>query len=266
MSQEAISFGTMTRWRASGIHLCVSLLIASLVVALLYCLWFPQPYFIVARASDLILIFMGVGLAIGPLLTLIVFSPRKPPRVIRSDLAVIVGIQIIALIYGVSVIFQERPVFVVGEVDRLVLVSARELSPADLAKARIPHASVIPWTGPRLVGVVPPDGPDAFDVIASAMKGGKDISHMPQYYVPYRDVASQILERAYPLEDLKVRSSRQRNYIAAIQHRERLQGNDLRFVPLTRSGRFFTAMIGSKDSQPVVVIDIDPWESGSITD
>jgi hypothetical protein len=79
----------MTRWKAAGTHLAISLALAALVGALLYLLWFPPPYFIAAGASTLILLLMGVDIGIGPLLTLLVFNPAKPRRLLRLDLSII---------------------------------------------------------------------------------------------------------------------------------------------------------------------------------
>ena len=45
----------MSRWKAAGIHLSISLAIGLLVGALLFGVWYPPPYFHAAGADELIL-------------------------------------------------------------------------------------------------------------------------------------------------------------------------------------------------------------------
>lgn len=254
----------MTRWKAAGLHLSVSLLIATCVAALIYFLWFPQPYFVAAGAIGLMLILMGVDVAIGPLLTLIVFSPTKNRSALRFDLVVIFFLQATAFAYGAWVVCQARPVFVVGEVDRLVLVSASQISPDDLAIATLPEAQSLSWTGPRLVGSVPPTDPKTFDFISTIMGEGRDIRNLPQLYRPYPEAATGLLARAKPLSELKGLSSRQQRLVSKLQSAANSQGYGLRFLPMERGQNFYTAIIRSDDAQPVAVINLDAWESGSM--
>jgi len=68
-----------TRWQAAQIHLGISAMIAALVVWIMLYLWYPEPYFRVSGGQTLLLLLIGVDVVIGPLLTLIVFDPRKRP-------------------------------------------------------------------------------------------------------------------------------------------------------------------------------------------
>lgn len=254
----------MTRWKAAAIHLSISAVVAAAVGAMLYFMWFPHPYFVAAGASMLFMLLMGVDVGIGPLLTLIVYSPTKKKSAIHFDLAVIGLVQTIAFVYGASVIWQARPVFVVGEVDRLILVTAKEISREDLAKGKFADARSISWVGPRLVGTLPPSGPDAFDIIASAMKGGKDIDNLPEFFVPYSAVAQDLLKRAHPVEGLLGLSQHQQQEVQHLRSEAVAQGHDLAFLPLEHGDDFFTAIVRSDNAQPVTVLGIDPWDSGSL--
>jgi hypothetical protein len=77
------NYPTVSRWKAAGIHLAISFALALAVAALLYLLWFPPPYFIAAGATGLMLLIIGVDVIVGPALTLLVFNPAKPKRLIR---------------------------------------------------------------------------------------------------------------------------------------------------------------------------------------
>ena len=77
----------MSRWKAAGIHLSISLAIGLLVGALLFGVWYPPPYFHAAGADELILLLVGIDIVLGPLMTLVIFRSGK--RGLKFDLTVI---------------------------------------------------------------------------------------------------------------------------------------------------------------------------------
>jgi hypothetical protein len=62
---------------------------------LMLAVWYPQHYFAAMGGTTLILLLIGVDVVIGPLITLIVFDPKK--KSLRFDLAVIAVLQLGAL-------------------------------------------------------------------------------------------------------------------------------------------------------------------------
>lgn len=191
----------MSRWKAASFHLLVSLVIAICAGSLIYFVWYPSPYFQVSNGSNLMLLLMGVDVAIGPLLTLVVFKAGK--KGLRFDLAVIASLQIVAFCYGIHVIAEARPVFAVAEGDRFVVVAANQLDDEDLADGKQPEFATRSWGGPRLVGAeVPKSGPQYDATLHSALANGKDVDRLPKYYVSYAQVADGLLTRAKPLTTL----------------------------------------------------------------
>ena len=93
-----MTLASLNRWKASALHLALSAAIGVAVVALMLALWYPQPYFAAMGGDTLILLLIGVDVVIGPLITLIVFDPKK--KSLRFDLAVIAVLQLAALVYG----------------------------------------------------------------------------------------------------------------------------------------------------------------------
>jgi hypothetical protein len=249
----------MSRWKAAAIHLSISVIVAATVATLLYTLWFPPPYFRAAGASDLIPLLMGVDIVMGPLLTLAVISPAKSKRLRLLDLSVIVALQAVAFGYGFYVVCQARPVFIVAESDRLVIVAADELSDADLAKGRRPEYRSRSWSGPRLVGALPPTGADVADFTMKVLAGGKDIDRLPQYYLPYEQVADRLIKHARPLDLLKPAGAEQRKQLAQLESDAATRGQTLQFVPLERTPEDYAAIIAPGQRQPVAVLHIDPW-------
>lgn len=246
----------MNRWKAAAIHLSISMVLALLVGALLYFVWFPSPYFIAAGASGLILLLLGVDVCIGPLLTLLVVNRHKPRKLLRLDLTVIGVLQAIAFGYGVYVITDARPVFIVAEADRLVMVSARQLSDADLAKGDRPEFRKRSLTGPVLVGALPPKGIASGDFALQVMASGKDIDRMPRYYLPYNQVIDAVMRHAKPLSSLTHASDAQRAYLDRLQ--AGVPSQQLEVLPLQRNDTVYSAIVSPVSKRPIAVLPLDP--------
>jgi hypothetical protein len=253
-----MSFGAMNRWKAAGIHLSISVVLAMLMGALIYFLWFPAPYVAAAGANRLILLLMGVDVCIGPLLTLVVVNRHKPRKLLRMDLSIIAVLQAIAFGYGAYVITDARPVFIVAEVDRLVMVSAQELSDADLAKGNRDEFRKRSLTGPVLVGALPPQGASGGDLALQVMATGKDIDRLPQFYLPYDQVIGAVMKHAKPLASLKGATDSQRADLDRLQ--ATMPSQKLEVLPLQRGDKSYSAIISPVSKRPIAVLAIDPWK------
>ena len=186
----------LTRWQASGLHLTISALIASITLAVMLLVWYPRPLFEASGGTGLLHILVGVDVMIGPLLTLVVFKSGK--RGMRFDLAVIGLLQLSALLYGTSVMFAARPVFIALVKGQFEVVSAAEIPRDQLAQAP-PAYRKLPLAGPELVYIEIGET-DMQEVIKSVFSGGPDIQQRPKYYVPYADRLKGALAQAQPLE------------------------------------------------------------------
>ena len=103
----------MTRIKAALSHLLVSIIIFSVVIAVLLFIWYPPPYFTASGGWQGLKIAAGVDLVLGPLLTLIIFDITKSQKKLVGDLIVIALLQFTALTWGVHTIYSQRPVAVV---------------------------------------------------------------------------------------------------------------------------------------------------------
>jgi hypothetical protein len=75
----------MSRWKASSIHLALSATIAVSVLALMLLLWYAPPFFSALGGYHLLLILLGVDVSLGPLITLIIFNPKKDRKALTFD-------------------------------------------------------------------------------------------------------------------------------------------------------------------------------------
>jgi hypothetical protein len=166
---------TATRGRAAAkafaVHLSISVVIAAFAAALVLGLWFPYPYRQIAGGQHLFWIMVGVDVVCGPLLTAVLFNPKKSRRELTLDLSLVALVQLGALLYGLHSISQARPVALVFETDRFVAVSAAQVDLADLTKAPAGVQS-LSWQGPVLLGArQPKDGDETLWSIEQSLQG-----------------------------------------------------------------------------------------------
>lgn len=103
----------ITKLKATGVHLCLSLVIFIYLVYQIYYNWYPQPYFGIDGGWQGIRLIGAVDLVLGPLITFLIFDLRKSRKAILFDLGTIALIQFSALFYGVNLTYSQRPVSIV---------------------------------------------------------------------------------------------------------------------------------------------------------
>ncbi len=168
-------------------------------------------------------------------------------------------LQVCAFLYGMSVVVRARPAFIVGRVDRFVIVSANDLDDEDFAKATNPQFRSAPWTGPEVIGAAPPtDTQERNDVLFSSTSG-KDLEKFPQYYTDYDAVAATLLKYAKPLADLEKKKPEATAVIAGVLSRRKLHEEDVVWVPLDARRASMTMLLERSSGRPLQAIAIDPW-------
>lgn len=188
-------------FQAAIVHLGFSIFVALLTAFLVFGVWYPFPFRGLAGGSVLFGILIVVDLVCGPLLTAVVFNPKKPRRELVADLSLIATIQLLALVYGVYSIGVARPVFVAFEVDRFVAVSASQIDTAELPFAQ-PSLQSLSWTGPKLIGTrTSKDGPETLLSIELSLRG-KEPSVRPGWWQDFELNRAEAIKRMKPLRDL----------------------------------------------------------------
>ncbi len=248
----------MSRWKASGIHLFISGLIALSVAAVMFFIWYPQPYFEALGGKRLLIILLSVDLVLGPMITLIIYNEKK--KSLKYDLAIIGFIQLSALFYGASVLFEARPVFLVFTVDQFEVVSARDLLPEELNKVENERYKSLSITGPELVtAMMPKEIEERQKILFSALDGGPDLQGMPQYYVPYMDTKDEVVSRIKSLNDLsKVRSDFKTEIIMQAKQ-DGYEKSTIGYLPVHAGNVFITAIMNTKTAEIIKLVNIDPW-------
>jgi len=248
----------MNRIKAGLTHLAISIGIAALVFAGVRLVWYPGPLFAGAGGRDLFFVATTVDVIIGPLITFIIFKPGK--RGLKFDLATIAVLQVAALVFGLHVIWEARPVWVVFVKDRFELVRAVEIEPQDRAKARKPYDG-LSWLGPRFAGArFPQDAKEGARLFDSAVFGGKDIQTYPQHYVDYREVLPDVRRRALGIAALRELNPGRLDELARLVAASRRSEAQLAFLPMRAGKRDLTVIVDSTTGEPLEISELRPWK------
>ena len=190
-----------SRAHAAGLHLLISAAVAGLAAVLVFFVWYPGPFRLMAGGRDLFLLVTAVDVVIGPVLTFAVFNRAKGKRHLARDLAVIGLLQIAALVYGLHTVFIARPVAMVFEVERFRLVTANDVLVEELPKA-LPEFRELSLTGPRVIGARRPQmGAERNDALFMGVSG-VDVGQRPIFWQPYAETQARALDRAKPVATL----------------------------------------------------------------
>jgi hypothetical protein len=247
----------MSRWKAAAIHLSISAGIAVIACALFFGVWYPGTYFHAAGADELVILLVGVDLAIGPLLTLLVFRTGK--RGLRFDLTSIAMAQAVALMYGCHVVLESRPIFLVAALDRFVLVSANEISDEDLNLASERQFRSRSWAGPKLVGAVLPTDIEERNKLVFEAASGHDIQTQPKFYRPYETVRESLLTHAKSLDSLMFKGTAPAETIQSYLAKSDRKPDSIVWLPLQTRKTDAVMLVDKTSGTPLKALPIDPW-------
>jgi len=117
------------RMKAVAIHLGISVFIFLLLLFLIFFQWYPQPFFSTDGGLHGARIAFFVNVVLGPMLTAIIFKPKKSLKKIQFDLTCIGIVQITALCVGVYLIRDQRPVAIIHYDSAFYSITTQQLEP-----------------------------------------------------------------------------------------------------------------------------------------
>jgi hypothetical protein len=172
----------MHRTQACLIHLGISLSIFAVLAYLVVRVWYPDFFFQTDGGWQGLRLLLGVDLVLGPLLTLIVYRAGKPG--LRFDLTAIGVVQATCLAAGIWIVHGERPlamVYVDGSFYSVTAQSFKEVN------APVPNLDAFPGPYPKWVSVKLPEDLDEESKVRGEMfRGGRMLSTVSDYYVPFK--------------------------------------------------------------------------------
>jgi hypothetical protein len=245
------------KFRAFGVHFTVTLVVALLAAALIFLVWYPAPFGTMVGGLKLFTLVTGCDLALGPLVSLVIYNSRKSRRALLFDYTVVAIVQVAALAYGVYSVSQARPVYVAFVKDRLEVIAAGEIAEKDRLDAKGSSYASLSMRGPRLVATyVRPE--DMNDALWAGLEG-RDVGVRPKFYVAYGSQIDIIKRRLKPLSELRQRNHAFEQIIATSLRKRQRPAEDFGWLPVKHARGFWTAIVDAKTGYPVEYVPIDPY-------
>src|SRR5580698_552986 len=204
------------RLKAFGLHLLGSFLALSVVLGALYLGWYHWPGWHLTEAVHVVVVMVSVDVVIGPLITLVIANERKPRRELARDIAIIVAVQLAALGYGTTTLWNGRPLYYAFSVDCLEVVQASDIdAEARKASDRQKLALGPHWYSlPRWIWAPLPKDPDeAQKIVAAALQGGADVTALPQYYKPWDQGLKDLRAQLKKVDEIRYFSAKQKKIL-----------------------------------------------------
>lgn len=180
-------FENVSRWNAFAVHLVISFVIFLGLLGLICFVWYPSV-FITMGGWQGIKIIAGVDLVLGPVLTLIVFNPRK--KSLKWDLAAIGMIQLSCLIAGTWLVYSQRPVAQILSFDGVYI-----MTPEDYKNVIPNELSRLPGSYPKLVFLKLPSDLAELSLLRTmqAITGEDSFEQRVEFYRPLNETYSEDL-------------------------------------------------------------------------
>jgi len=165
-----------SRGTAFAIHLILSLLVFSTLVAAMLVYWFPGKLFLMDGGWQGLKLVAMVDLVLGPALTLILYKPGK--KNLKFDLCAIAVIQVLALGYGFYTTYNQRTVAVVFADNEFATVSAQDNKQANaLLIEREIQPKPLPAVKPFQIPVLMTPAPENFGEYFAQLMNGFPAGH-----------------------------------------------------------------------------------------
>jgi len=251
----------MINWRekflAFGIHFLATLLLGACAAAVIFLVWFPDPFETMVGGTELFVLVMGCDLALGPTLSLVIFDSRKSRGKLLFDYIVVGGVQIAALVYGVYIVAGTRPVYVAFSVDRLEVVTARDISDKELAAASGTEYGSLPLGGPRYVAVIVPPA-EKQDALFQSVAGNEE-HERPKFFAPYAAALDAIRKHARGIDVLEKKFPAYTSDLEAAAKSAGIPREQAQWLPVHHRKGFWTALIDAQTGMPVRYVAVDPY-------
>ena len=225
-----------SRLKAFGWHFCGSACVLLLALGTLYLGWYRWPGWYLTGVLKVLPVMVGVDVVIGPLLTFLIANPRKPSRELVRDVACIVVVQLVALLYGCSALWKGRPLYYAFSETELSVVQAMDLDPVEIELGRRSNPGLAPhwYSLPRWIWAPLPQDSKARDsIVASAITGGNDVTAMPRYFKDWPLGLPELRKQLKKVDDLRYFSAAQRKLLRERMKEWGFAPEDASTLPLT---------------------------------
>lgn len=232
-------------------HLVFSSVLLAIALFLVYRVWYPHPLEIAMGVGQIYLILMVVDLILGPILTFIVYKLDK--RKLFVDLSIILVLQLSAYVWGLYIMHQGKPnwlVFVKDDIELVSPISIREEHKKDLT----PEFQVHLYEKPKWIAAdYGTDPVKRQQLINDEMFDGISIVTRPEAYLQLSTKSKALRSALRPLNDLS-KFNDQSKIEKELENYSQVAG----WLPVKAPEQDMVALF-NKQGQPLGIVNLKPW-------
>jgi len=242
----------MSRFKAFSIHFAISFVIFLILLYFILVQWYPQPLFSTDGGWRVIRIIVGIDLVLGPLLTFIVYKPKKPG--LKFDLSLIALLQTTALLIGVFIILKQHPVAIVYTSDHFIPVPAYQLKEQNITTKELKQFGDN-W--PLLIYSDVPEE-ELSEALAKSLREGKPLYLYHEYYKKLsKDLAPVFKTNSMELEKyVEDKPELRKRYQYSLLTRP--DNANVSYLALHSREKWVTVVLDLDDMKIIDTIDIEP--------
>ncbi len=246
------------RLKAFGLHLLGSATALTVVLGSLYLGWYRWPAWYVAGVIEVVAVLVSVDLVLGPTLTFIIASEKKPPRELVRDIAIIVIVQLCALIYGSIQLWNGRPLYYAFSENVLQLVQGYDISAAEAERGRQLNAELAPhwYSLPRWIcAPLPKDQDERQKIVTDVIfAGGDDVISLPEDYQRWEQCLPALRSQLKNVDTVAYFAPNEKKILKARMQAAGLKIDQLDTMPLSGRGHPLLAVFDLKSLKIVALI------------
>jgi hypothetical protein len=227
------------RLKALGLHLLASASTLTIILGIFYLGWYKWPGWYLADAIYLITVMIGVDVVIGPLCTFIIASDKKPRRELIRDISIVVAVQICALIYGSTVLWNGRPLYYAYSEGVLQLVQGYDINAheSELGRQQNPEFAPHWYSLPRWIWAPLPEDPQLRkEIVVGSIEGEDDVISMPRYFRPWDQGLPSLREQLKKVDNVAYFSPRDKKILKERMRAMNISTDQLNAMPYTGRG------------------------------
>lgn len=237
--------------KASFIHLVLSAIIISALVSLVILFWFPSTFLGITNFKDVALILVIIDLILGPLLTFVVFNPNK--KNLKFDLSVIASIQLMALVYGLYMLFLSHPLYITYYDNSFNVITAKQANPE---KAKYKSLKISKFSSPVLAYLDLEDKKTKNQLFTDMLDGDVEIEARTEYYKPYKNHLDTILANSLDADSIFSGEG-----ISTESFNKKFGDiNDFAYFPIVSTTKDAIIVLDKKSGEAVTTIKANPWK------
>lgn len=259
-SELYVAYRNSRRIKITTVHFMLSLLVNLLIATFVVLVWYPPPFLESSGGFRLLLQVICIDVVLGTFLVCLVSKQEKRKSELVRDLAIIISMQVVALLYGIYVLLLARPVFLVFEYDRFRVVHAVDITDSIWANSEEGNKHSI-WSPLETKALREfKSDKERSDATIRALEGFS-LAFQSQLWSNYGPEAkglkqsireSEVFISRFPHWENSIRDS-----IKKIS--ERSMPSDFVYVTMVDRGEFWTVFLDKQTLQPKFYLPVDSY-------